>query len=120
MHVGDFGLDWPGPKRGRYEAKLNRYLIDLGLTLIVSGGNHDNWDTLLKLPMDADGLGTRRSNIRVLPRGGRTQIEGSPSAAWAGRSASTTGTAPRAGKGLVERRGTDGGGRPETDRWRTR
>jgi hypothetical protein len=75
LHVGDFGLDWPGPKRGRYEAKLNKYLLDLGLTLIVSGGNHDNWDTLEKLPVEADGMATFRSNIRVLPRGGRTQIE---------------------------------------------
>jgi hypothetical protein len=74
LHVGDFGLDWPGPKRGRYESKLNKYLLELGVTLIVSGGNHDNWDTLEKLPVGADGLATFRSNIRVLPRGGRTKI----------------------------------------------
>lgn len=76
IHVGDFGFDWPGVKRGRYEAKLNRYLVDLGITLVVSGGNHDNWDTLEKLHVDDDGLATVRSNIRVLPRGGRTLIEG--------------------------------------------
>lgn len=76
IHVGDFGLDWPGAKRGRYEAKLNKYLIHLGVTLVVSGGNHDNWDTLEKLLVEDDGLATIRSNIRVLPRGGRTMIEG--------------------------------------------
>ncbi|WP_426763062.1 metallophosphoesterase family protein [Pseudarthrobacter sp. 1G09] len=76
IHVGDFGLDWPGPKRGRYEAKLNKYLVDLGITIIVSGGNHDNWDTLEKLTVEEDGLATIRSNIRVLPRGDRTLIEG--------------------------------------------
>jgi hypothetical protein len=76
IHVGDFGLDWPGAKRGRYEAKLNKYLVDFGITLIVSGGNHDNWDTLAKLAVEADGLATVRSNIRVLPRGGRTVVEG--------------------------------------------
>lgn len=76
IHVGDFGLDWPGAKRGRYEAKLNKYLVDLGITIIVSGGNHDNWDTLEKLTVEDDGLATIRSNIRVLPRGGRTIIEG--------------------------------------------
>lgn len=76
IHVGDFGLDWPGAKRGRYESKLNKYLADLGLTLIISGGNHDNWDTLEKLAVDSDGMGTVRSNIRVLPRGGRTVLEG--------------------------------------------
>jgi hypothetical protein len=73
--VGDFGLDWPGAKRGRYEANLNKYLFALGLTLIVSGGNHDNWETLETLPVDDDGMATFRSNIRVLPRGGRTQVE---------------------------------------------
>lgn len=76
MHVGDFGLDWPGAKRGRYEAKLNRYLLDFGITLIVSGGNHDNWETMEELPVEADGLATYRSSIRVLPRGGRTKIQG--------------------------------------------
>jgi predicted phosphodiesterase len=76
LHVGDFGLDWPGAKRGRYEARLNKSLQELGMTLIVSGGNHDNWETLESLPVESDGLATFRSNIRVLPRGGRTQIEG--------------------------------------------
>ncbi|MDT0168874.1 metallophosphoesterase [Pseudarthrobacter sp. BRE9] len=76
IHVGDFGLDWPGAKRGRYEGKLNKYLVELDMTLVVSGGNHDNWDTLEKLVVEGDGLATIRSNIRVLPRGGRTLIDG--------------------------------------------
>lgn len=76
LHVGDFGFDWPGAKRGRYEAKLNKYLVDLGITLVVSPGNHDNWDTLEKLTVQPDGLATVRSNIRVLPRGGRTVLDG--------------------------------------------
>jgi len=76
VHVGDFGFDWPGAKRGRYESKLNKYLLDLGITLVVSGGNHDNWDTMEKLMVEDDGLATVKSNIRVLPRGGRTLIEG--------------------------------------------
>jgi hypothetical protein len=76
LHVGDFGLDWPGAKRGRYEAKLNSCLNESGITLIVSGGNHDNWETLAGLSAEADGLATFRSNIKVLPRGNRTQICG--------------------------------------------
>lgn len=76
IHVGDFGFDWPGAKRGRYEARLNKYLLEFGISLVISGGNHDNWDTLEKLPIDEDGLATFRSNIRVLPRGGRAQISG--------------------------------------------
>lgn len=76
IHVGDFALDWPGRNRGRNETRMNKYLSALRVTLILSGGNHDNWDTLQKLPVQADGLATFRSNIRVLPRGGRTQIDG--------------------------------------------
>jgi hypothetical protein len=76
LHVGDLGLDWPGAGRGRFESKLNRFLADRGMTLIVSGGNHDNWSTLATLPIDGDGLATFRSNIRVLPRGGRATIRG--------------------------------------------
>lgn len=76
LHVGDFALDWPGLKRARYEDRLNRRLIECDIELIVSGGNHDNWDTLMKLSPQEDGLGTFRSNIRVLPRGGRAQIGG--------------------------------------------
>ncbi|WP_284753200.1 metallophosphoesterase [Arthrobacter sp. efr-133-R2A-120] len=76
LHVGDFGLDWPGRKRGRYEDKLNKHLRGLGATLIVSGGNHDNWETLTKLPVGEAGTAFVRSNIRVLPRGGRMKVEG--------------------------------------------
>lgn len=76
FHVGDAGLDFPGAKRGRYESKLNKYLVDLGVTLTVSGGNHDNWDTLTRLPVEPDGTAAFRSNIRILPRGGRTISEG--------------------------------------------
>jgi hypothetical protein len=76
LHVGDFGLDWPGAKRGRYEARLNKHLLEFGIILILSGGNHDNWETLDRLAVQEDGLATYRSNIRILPRGSRTQICG--------------------------------------------
>lgn len=76
LHVGDFGFDWPGPKRARYEERLNKYLLQFGIILVVSGGNHDNWETLKKLPVEQDGLAIFRSNIRVLPRGGRTELGG--------------------------------------------
>lgn len=46
------------------------------MMLVVSGGNHDNWDTLGKLVVEDDGLATIRSSIRILPRGGRTVLEG--------------------------------------------
>jgi hypothetical protein len=76
LHVGDFGFDWPGAKRGRYESRLNRFLTDNDMLLTLVGGNHDCWSTLADLPVEDDGLATFRSNIKVLPRGGRTTIQG--------------------------------------------
>lgn len=67
MHVGDFGLDFPGRKRGRYEKKLNMALAEREMMLIVSVGNHDNHATASKLDMQDDGLAHFRSNIKVLP-----------------------------------------------------
>lgn len=76
IHVGDFGLDWPGAKRGRYEQRLNRELVERGVTLVCSPGNHDNASAINKLEVEDDGLITWRSNIRILPKGGRTVVEG--------------------------------------------
>ncbi|MCO4263728.1 metallophosphoesterase [Pseudarthrobacter sp. MDT3-26] len=76
VSVGDVGLDWPGPKRNRWEQRMNALLMELGATLIVSPGNHDNTSRIDLEEVQPDGLITWRTNIRVLPKGGRTVIEG--------------------------------------------
>lgn len=76
IHVGDLALDWPGAKRGRYEQRLNRALVEHDATLIVSPGNHDNLTNINALEVQEDGLISWRSNIFVLPKGGRTTVEG--------------------------------------------
>jgi hypothetical protein len=76
LHVGDFGLDWPGAERGRYEKKLNSLLLERGAVLIVSPGNHDHLSAINLLDVQEDGLISWRSNIKVLPKGGRTVISG--------------------------------------------
>jgi hypothetical protein len=63
LHVGDFPIDWPGALRGRFEQRLNKHLADHGMRLIVSPGNHDNWETIFKVPVEGSGLATWRSNI---------------------------------------------------------
>ncbi|OOP59424.1 hypothetical protein BMF89_20525 [Arthrobacter sp. SRS-W-1-2016] len=76
IHVGDFGVDWPGAERGRYEKRLNALLLERGMTLLVSPGNHDNLSSINLLEVQEDGLISWRSNIKVLPKGGRTVIDG--------------------------------------------
>ncbi|WP_416377452.1 hypothetical protein GC088_10040 [Arthrobacter sp. JZ12] len=76
VSVGDCALDWPGARRGRYEKRINEILAQKSMRLLISPGNHDNWDTILKLQTEGDGLARWRSRIWVLPRGGRTVCEG--------------------------------------------
>ena len=72
IQVGDLGLDWPGAMRGRLEARLNRLLVEHEMELICSPGNHDNVTVISILPVQDDGLIHWRSNIKILPKGGRT------------------------------------------------
>lgn len=76
LHVGDFGALWPGRAKGRFEARLNYDLQQAGIQLIFIGGNHDNWAELEKLPVTADGTASLLSNIKYLPRPGRTLVHG--------------------------------------------
>ncbi|MFB9651941.1 metallophosphoesterase family protein [Pseudarthrobacter oxydans] len=76
VHVGDDAFDWPGRNRSKHADRTQRLLAENGQTLHFSGGNHDNWKTLLELKTEPDGLATWRPNIRVFPRGGRAVVEG--------------------------------------------
>lgn len=69
-------MDWPGAQRGRYEQRLNRVLVEHDMELVVSPGNHDCLMNIDKLDTEEDGLIAWRSNIKVLPKGGRTVIAG--------------------------------------------
>lgn len=62
ISVGDCALDWPGAQRGTYEKRINRILEEKEMRLLVSPGNHDNWDTIRKLESGEDGLARWRSN----------------------------------------------------------
>jgi len=76
LQLGDFGALWPGRGKGRFEARLNYYLQQANIQLIFIGGNHDNWADLEKLPVGKDGLAPLLSNIKYLPRPGRTIVHG--------------------------------------------
>lgn len=76
LQVGDLGVLWPGRDKGRFDAKLDRYLRGFGLELIFIDGNHDNHYDLRKLNVEADGLARIRESIKYLPRGGRITLQG--------------------------------------------
>lgn len=76
IHCGDFGLDFPGRKRGIAEDRLSRWLAANDQTLYISPGNHDCLENINKIPVGDDGLITWRSNIKIMPKGGRTVLAG--------------------------------------------
>jgi hypothetical protein len=76
LQVGDLGLLWPGRGKGRFDAKLDRYLDAFNLELLFIDGNHDSHSDLRALEVGPDGLATVLPRIKYLPRGGRTVVQG--------------------------------------------
>ncbi len=76
LQVGDLGVLWPGRDKGRFDAKLDKYLGGFGMELVFIDGNHDNHHELRQLDVDADGLARVRDRIKYLPRAGRTTVQG--------------------------------------------
>jgi predicted phosphodiesterase len=76
LGVGDVGFDLPTGQRGRTEKKMRLLLEQNEVNFIWAAGNHDNHDTLGRLPLSADG--TRRVSNRNsnLPNGTVLEIEG--------------------------------------------
>ncbi len=71
-HLGDFGI-WPGKIGYDYLAAVARVCADRGLHVIVTLGNHEDYDQVERVPLtDAgDGMGSVRwitSGICLLPR----------------------------------------------------
>ncbi|WP_155849842.1 metallophosphoesterase family protein [Arthrobacter sp. H41] len=119
LHVGDFGLDFPGPQRSRYESKLSRRLAASNLQILVSPGNHDNWSTIQKLPVLEDGTAQFTEQIRILPRGSRTTVHGLVIGALGGRLQRRPRLA-QSRKKLVAQGGTHAGGSRASHRRRAR
>lgn len=71
VHVGDFGFWTPGPKTTRYLNRLEAALTEHGMRLFWVDGNHEDHDTLQKLPIAEHGLREIRPNIWHIPRGFR-------------------------------------------------
>jgi hypothetical protein len=74
--ANDLGVLSPGRNKGRFDAKLDRYLEEFGIDLIFIDGNHENHLKLRELAVEADGLARVRDRIRYFPRGGRIFVQG--------------------------------------------
>jgi hypothetical protein len=70
--LGDFGIPWNGSAHelqqlDEVQAELDKH----GVTLFITGGNHDGYDEWDKIPAGTDGIRWVRHNIGLLPRGWR-------------------------------------------------
>src|SRR6476620_10505284 len=66
LGVGDVGFDFPGAFRGKTEKRMRLLLEEGGVEFIWAVGNHDNHDSLSRLPLNPDGtrrISDRNSNL---------------------------------------------------------
>lgn len=77
-HVGDLGVGrWSGGHRSRTtEAKLERTLAQFGAELLLTPGNHEDWDAIDSAPLDELGRHVLTERVRALPRGHRWEHGG--------------------------------------------
>lgn len=70
IQLGDFGI-WPEPGGPKYVRKVNTACEKNNIDLIVVPGNHENYDRLDKLDVDADGwlVNPEWHRIKFAPRG---------------------------------------------------
>jgi hypothetical protein len=81
IHVGDLGFVWdPADKISKSEEYLKKWSGKKPWTLITAGGNHENWDRVLKLPLvpwpGGELAYKYTDNIYYAIRGGTYEIEG--------------------------------------------
>ncbi|GAB4100541.1 metallophosphoesterase [Sinomonas halotolerans] len=76
LHVGDLAVRWPGPKKGRFDSRLEQQLADAGIRMLFIDGNHDNHLELRELPSQPDGTRRLSDHISYIPRGAVLDIGG--------------------------------------------
>jgi len=74
MHVGDFGIGWPRHGQG-YARFVDQVCEELGITLYITPGNHENWAYINQLPF-RNGQAWIGERICVLERNTRFELDG--------------------------------------------
>lgn len=76
LSVGDFGIGpWPGEKKS-FTDVVDRWLVAHDAYLLVTPGNHENYDRLDAAQRDEAGMIVLGERLRVLPRGYRWTLGG--------------------------------------------
>ncbi|WP_062077196.1 metallophosphoesterase family protein [Demequina globuliformis] len=75
IQVGDLGIGF-SPTGGRAWHHVNDHLAELGMTMYVAPGNHDNYDQIDQLETVAVGWLEFRERILLAPRGHRSEHDG--------------------------------------------
>jgi hypothetical protein len=79
LHVGDFAIDFQN-NNACFSEPINNYLVANGMMIFVTPGNHENWETINRLPVIKEGefagWATFFSNILIAPRGLRWSWHG--------------------------------------------
>lgn len=68
--LGDLGV-WPDPYGQRFLDLLSEHAQDVGIPVLFTEGNHEDFDFLEQFPIGADGLRQLRPWVWHLPRGFR-------------------------------------------------
>lgn len=74
VHLGDFG--YMGSNGRAFAHEVTKACADKGVELLMIPGNHENYDWIEQLPLDAEGRQTLSDHIRLAPRGYRFELEG--------------------------------------------
>jgi predicted phosphodiesterase len=69
LHVGDLAVRWPGPKKGRFEKRLDQLLDEADIEFLFIDGNHDNHRELRELGPHPDGTRRLSKRMSYMPRG---------------------------------------------------
>ncbi|WP_460993936.1 metallophosphoesterase [Sinomonas soli] len=69
FHVGDLGVLWHGPGKGKFDRRLERELGIAGIRFYFVDGNHDAHTELRELPLQADGTRRLSDHVSYVSRG---------------------------------------------------
>lgn len=75
IQLGDFGF-WHGREGAVFLDIVSETATEAGIPFFFIDGNHENFDLLLDIPLDSDGLRPIRENLTHLPRGFRWSSSG--------------------------------------------